>query len=127
MVESKWALFAWLVVFTNLTRTSMSLYHVPHIAMGAELTDNFRERSSVVGYRTFMGTFGALIAVFAGFRLFFARSPEFANGQLNEAASWHSLRTRGRWIRYCFSFVLSTLLADTRAACRDSGNSATET
>jgi GPH family glycoside/pentoside/hexuronide:cation symporter len=86
MVESQWALFAWLIVFTNLTRTSMSLYHVPHIAMGAELTDDFRERSSVVGFRTFMGTFGALIAVFAGFRLFFAKSPEFANGQLNEAA-----------------------------------------
>ncbi len=86
MVESQWALFVWLVVFTNLTRTSMSLYHVPHIALGAELSDDFRERSSVVGYRTFLGTFGALVAVFGGFQLFFAASPEFANGQLNEAA-----------------------------------------
>ncbi len=86
MVESQWALFVWLVVFTNLARTSMSLYHVPHIALGAELSDDFRERSSVVGYRTFLGTFGGLVAVFGGFQLFFAASPEFANGQLNEAA-----------------------------------------
>jgi GPH family glycoside/pentoside/hexuronide:cation symporter len=86
MVESEWALFVWLIVFTNLTRTSMSLYHVPHIALGAELSDDFKERSSVVGYRTFFSTFGALIAVFAGFRLFFAASPEFRNGQLNADA-----------------------------------------
>ena len=86
LVESDWGLFIWLIVFTNLTRTSMSLYHVPHIALGAELSDDFKERSSVVGYRTFFGTFGALIAVFAGFQLFFAASPEFKNGQLNAAA-----------------------------------------
>lgn len=86
LVESKTALFVWLIIFTNLTRTSMSLYHVPHIAMGAELTDDFKERSSVVGFRTFFGTFGALIAVFAGFRIFFKSSPEFANGQLDASA-----------------------------------------
>ncbi len=86
MVESEWGLFAWLVIFTNLTRTSMSLYHVPHIAMGAELSDDFVERSSVVGYRTFFSTFGSLVAAFAGFQLFFVESPEFPRGQLNEAA-----------------------------------------
>ena len=86
LVEGDLALFIWLVVFTNLTRTSMSLYHVPHIALGAELSDDFKERSSVVGFRTFFGTFGSLLAVFAGFQFFFTATEGFANGQLNEAA-----------------------------------------
>ncbi len=85
-VTSEWALFIWLVVFTNLTRTSMTLYHVPHIALGAEMTEDFVERSSVVGWRTFFGTFGALAAVFVGFWWFFVPTEEFANGQLNAAA-----------------------------------------
>ena len=86
MVTSEWALFIWLVVFTNLTRTSMTLYHVPHIALGAEMTEDFVERTSVVGWRTFFGTFGALAAVFVGFWWFFVPTEEFANGQLNSAA-----------------------------------------
>ena len=36
MVSGDTALFIWLVVFTNAARTSMSLYHVPHIALGAD-------------------------------------------------------------------------------------------
>lgn len=86
LVQGELALFVWLVVFTNLTRTSMSLYHVPHIALGAEMTDDFSERSEVVGYRTFFGTLGGLLALVVGFGLFFGPTEEFKNGQLNEAA-----------------------------------------
>ena len=86
LVTGDWALFAWLVLFTNATRTSMSLYHVPHIALGAEMTEDFHDRSAVVGYRTFFGHFGALLAVVIGFAFFFVQTEEFENGQLNVAA-----------------------------------------
>ncbi len=86
LVSGEWELFVWLVVFTNLTRTSMTLYHVPHIALGAEMTEDFKERSSVVGWRTFFGQFGGLAAIFIGFYWFFVPNAEFANGQLNAAA-----------------------------------------
>ena len=86
LVTSEWALFVWLVVFTNLTRTSMTLYHVPHISLGAEMTEDFSERSAVVGWRTFMGTFGGLAALLIGFGVFFVETPEFERGQLNAAA-----------------------------------------
>lgn len=86
LVSGEWELFAWLVVFTNLTRTSMTLYHVPHISLGAEMTEDFAERSSVVGWRIFFGQFGGLAAIFIGFYWFFVPSEQFANGQLNAAA-----------------------------------------
>ena len=31
----EWGLVIWLVVFTNLCRTAMTIYHVPHLALGA--------------------------------------------------------------------------------------------
>ncbi|MFP6808840.1 MAG: MFS transporter [Pseudomonadales bacterium] len=80
------AMFAWLVVFSILTRASMTLYHVPHIALGAELTSNFEERTVIVGVRQAFGTLGSLIAVILAFRIFFVESDEFLNGQLNPSA-----------------------------------------
>jgi len=86
LVTSEFGLFVWLVVFSNLSRTAMTLYHVPHIALGAEMTDDFAERSSVVGFRQFFATFGGLAATVIGFWIFFVPTPELRNGQLNEAA-----------------------------------------
>ena len=83
LVTGEWALFVWLVVFTNATRTAMSLYHVPHIALGAEMTEDFNERSQLVGFRMFFSNAGVLFVYAAGFGYFFAATPEFANGQLN--------------------------------------------
>ena len=36
------------LVFSNATRTAMSLYHVPHIALGAEMSEDYHERSALV-------------------------------------------------------------------------------
>jgi Na+/melibiose symporter-like transporter len=65
-------LFAWLVTFAILTRGAMTLYHVPHIALGAEMTENFEERTSIVAYRQAFGTFGGLMAAVIAFTYFFA-------------------------------------------------------
>ena len=82
---SELALFAWLVVFSVLTRAAMTLYHVPHIALGAELTENFEERTVIVSFRQAFSTIGALIAVVLAFGVFFVESDEFTRGQLNPA------------------------------------------
>jgi Na+/melibiose symporter-like transporter len=86
LVSGDLGLLIWLIVFTNLARTAMTLYYVPHVALGAEMTDDYDERSSVVSYRTFMSSLGYLLAIFIGFGVFFTASPEFPNGQLNAAA-----------------------------------------
>ncbi|MEQ8859997.1 MAG: MFS transporter [Pseudomonadales bacterium] len=80
------ALFLWLLVFAVLTRTAMTLYHVPHIALGAELSSNFDERTTVVAYRQFFSTFGSLAAYAIGFGLFFNATAEYSHGQFNAGA-----------------------------------------
>ena len=74
-------LFAWLLTFAILTRAAMTLYHVPHIALGAELSEDFNERTTVVAFRQFFSTFGALVAYIVGFTLFFYEGPDVQRGQ----------------------------------------------
>ena len=74
-------LFLWLLTFAVLTRGAMTLYHVPHIALGAELTEDFEERTTVVAFRQFFSTFGTLSALIIGFSLFFQSSPDVPRGQ----------------------------------------------
>ncbi len=64
----------------------MALFHVPHIALGAELSDDFEERTSIVGVRQFLATFGGLLAIGIGFGVYFKSTAEFAQGQFNVAA-----------------------------------------
>ena len=86
MVSGDTALFFWLLVFTNVTRTSMSLYHVPHIALGAEMSEDYDERSTLVSFRMFFSNVGVLSAYGLGTWVFFAQTPEFQYGQLNAEA-----------------------------------------
>ncbi len=86
MVTGETALFLWLLVFTVLTRLAMTLYHVPHLALGAELTRDFDERTSIAAFRMVFGASGWLVVAGLGFGYFFAASGQFPNGQLNPAA-----------------------------------------
>ena len=70
LVTSEWGLFIWLAVFTNVARTMMSLYHVPHIALGAEITEDIRDRTALVAYRQFFSNVGALFALMMFFLVF---------------------------------------------------------
>ena len=79
---SQWALFAWLTGFTVLTRGFMTLYFVPHIALGAELSEDYEERTAIVSYRTAFGIIGTL-AVYGSVSLFFPEGEDGARGQLN--------------------------------------------
>ena len=80
------ALFVWMLVWVNVARIAITLFYIPNLALGAELTEDYHERSSIVGYRTFCGLVGALGALMLGFGLFFAPTPEFEHGQLNAGA-----------------------------------------
>jgi Na+/melibiose symporter-like transporter len=82
----QFGLFAWLLIFAILTRGAMTLYHVPHIALGAELTEDFEERTTVVAFRQFFSTFGTLAAYVIGFSLFFYESPDLPHGQFRVSA-----------------------------------------
>ena len=68
----EWGLFAWLTAFAVLTRAAMTLYHVPHLALGAEMTENYSERTKIVAYRQFFGTAGGAAASVIGLGYFFS-------------------------------------------------------
>ena len=76
-------LFLWLTVFAVAVRGAMTLYHVPHLAMGAELSDDYQERTSIVAWRTVLAVVGGGMVTIASYRLFFPESSEFENGMLN--------------------------------------------
>ncbi len=82
----QYGLFTWMLVLTILTRGAMTLYHVPHMALGAELSEDYDERTVLVAIRHFFGATGFIIVYALGFGYFLAPTPEFPNGQLNGAA-----------------------------------------
>ncbi len=79
-------LFLWLTVFSILARASIALFHVPHLALGAELTDHYTERSAVVALRTVFAAAGSVFALLMGLNVFMAPTQAFPSGQLNPAA-----------------------------------------
>ena len=82
----QWGLFAWLTVFAICSRAAMTLFYVPHVSLGAELSRDFHERTTVVAYRYVSSYLGYMCAYGLGFGWFFASSEAFANGQFNRAA-----------------------------------------
>ena len=78
-------LFAWLTCFAILVRGAMTLYHVPHLALGAELSRDYQERTSIVAYRTLLAILGGVATTILSFRLFFPETDGFENGLLNPA------------------------------------------
>ncbi len=78
-------LFLWMLVTVVLTRAAMALYHVPHLALGAELSDDYHERTSVVAWRLVFGLLGGVMLAFVCRQVFLQPTPGFPNGELNPA------------------------------------------
>ena len=83
-VDEQWALFGWLLGFAVLTRAAMTLFHVPHMALGAELSDDFDERTRVVTARSIASLIGTTLVVTGYFVLLAAmQSSEYPDVRLN--------------------------------------------
>ena len=76
-------LFLWLTFFAIVVRGAMTLYHVPHLAMGAELSNDYAERTSIVAYRTLLAVIGGILVTILSYQLFFPETAEYVNGLLN--------------------------------------------
>src|SRR5262245_22956491 len=63
----------------------MTVYQLPHLALGAELSNDYHERTSVVAWRTASGVVGAVGVIALGIGIFLAKTPEFENGMMNPA------------------------------------------
>ena len=48
----QWALAGWLFVFAALLKFFLTCYHLPHLALGSELSDDYIERTRIFRYNT---------------------------------------------------------------------------
>ena len=78
-------LFLWLTVLAVLTRSAMTLYHVPHLALGAELSDDYEERTTIVSFRQTFGVMGTLLTLAMGFLVFFVDEGDNKGNLIAEA------------------------------------------
>ena len=75
-------LFAWLIVFSVLLRSSMTLYFVPHLALGGEMSKDYHERSSVMAFNNFGGYIGAAGSHFFSLKFIFVATAGYSSGLL---------------------------------------------
>ena len=86
-------LFFWLIGSNFFLRTSNSLFVVPYQALGAELAQDYQERTSIAGIRSFLALLGTGLA-FSSLSLFFPNDgsgvdPKFnPNGYLTMAVTF---------------------------------------
>ena len=74
---------AWLTCFNVALLQCMSLYHTPHMALGAEMSDDYLGRSSIMAYNTFFLWVGDTIGWVISFAWFFRATERYSNGALN--------------------------------------------
>jgi GPH family glycoside/pentoside/hexuronide:cation symporter len=74
-------LFVYALSMLMIVRVGLSFFQVPYIALGAELTDDYTERSTVVASRVVFTVVAGLGAAFLAYGVFLGGH----NGQLNRA------------------------------------------
>ncbi len=55
---SQWLLAGWLFVFASLLKFFLTCYHLPHLALGSELSEDYLERTRIFRYNTLFGIAG---------------------------------------------------------------------
>ncbi len=82
---SEFGSFLWLTLFAVLVRGTLTFYHIPHLALGAEMARDYNQRSTLFAFSTLFSLLGGAMAGFLAYRLFFPTTPEFNPGLLNPA------------------------------------------
>jgi glycoside/pentoside/hexuronide:cation symporter, GPH family len=90
----------WLAVCNTMLMQALTLYHTPHLALGGEMSDDYLERTSIMGFNTVCLWLGDTIAWVLSFRFFFASSEQFKNGTLDPS----------RWPAFSASFGIAIFI-----------------
>lgn len=84
--------FLWLLTFAVCTRISLTFYQIPHLALGAELTDSTVRRSSLYNVAALARLGGEGVVPLIAYLLFFPTTAEFNPGTLNgDGYLWFSV------------------------------------
>ena len=100
-------LFWWMFLCATFTRIGITLFEVPHRSFGAEISNDYHERTKLFSWRElFAWTAGISNAFFAYF-VFFRSTPEYPQGQLNPEA-YFDLALLGGFVM-AVSVIFSTI------------------
>jgi Na+/melibiose symporter-like transporter len=77
------ALFVWLTVFTVGTRAALAVFHVPYLSLGAELTQDYGERTQIAAARTGVAILaGGIVTQLIWLWVFAGKPGDGSTGQL---------------------------------------------
>lgn len=76
----------WFTFWLLALRLALTVFLVPHMALGAELSEDYDERTRIAAVRVFFTYLGAGILVAVGRSVFFRPTAAFPDGQLNPEA-----------------------------------------
>ncbi|MBH79886.1 MAG: hypothetical protein CMQ49_05185 [Gammaproteobacteria bacterium] len=77
--------FGWLLVFAILARLFLTLYHVPHMALGAEISSDYTDRTRVFSYSQAFSTLGTAAFAFLMYTFVFPTPEDGTHGLLRAA------------------------------------------
>jgi glycoside/pentoside/hexuronide:cation symporter, GPH family len=79
------ALFAWLMTWSIVLRATSAVYRIPYLSLGAELSEDYDDRTSTMAIRAIFGLIGTLAAAGLSFLLFFPATSDGSEPKLNYA------------------------------------------
>lgn len=74
--------FAWMLGFLLVVRLGLTIYDVPYRSLGAELSTDYHERTSVVAWREFFTHLFAMLVFVIGLLIFFPERDGYEEGLL---------------------------------------------
>ena len=77
--------FLWLTAFAIITRQAVTLFHVPQLALGAEMARDYTQRSTMYSFNVLFSYLSAGVGAALAYRAFFPTTPQFSPGLLNPA------------------------------------------
>ena len=86
---SQGALFAYLVVVAIIVRTFITFYEIPSAALAPELTEDYDQRTTLLGYRYMFGWAGGMGTAFLAYGVFLRPTAKYPVGQLNPVGYSH--------------------------------------
>ncbi len=77
------ALFGWMTAFVIANRLLLTSFMAPYFALGAELSSDYAERTTISTYRTIFGVIGGVTISIIAFTFFFPQTDNYILGQMN--------------------------------------------
>ncbi|MCG9916922.1 MAG: MFS transporter [Phenylobacterium sp.] len=81
-------LFIWLAVTSVAVRAFISLFWVPYLALGAEMADDYVERSRIVAWRVVVGILTSVLITALAYSVFFAGEGGLQSPERYPAFGW---------------------------------------